>query len=102
MPVYYRVDVRRSEADAWEKRGKYRSVPEAREAARALEAAGSAARIRGPGGHVIAFQTIELGPQGRDLLAQLIEDHPEGRAPGVDVQDALRLLRGEKPSDDDA
>jgi hypothetical protein len=100
VPVYYRVDGRRAETDQWEKLSKHRTVPEAREAAQAFEATGGEARIRGPGGHVITFQSLELGPRGLDALAELIAEHPEGLAPGIDVAEALRILRGGKPPTD--
>jgi len=40
------------------------------------------------------------GGEGRNAMGELIRAYPEGLAPGVSVDDALKLLSGEGPSPD--
>jgi hypothetical protein len=98
MSLPFRAQGRSPDEDNWQKLGRFRTVREAKDVADAFEArTGGEARVRGHAGEIIKFITSELTPEGRERMAKVIRDNPEGLAPGVSVEDALRLLRGEGP-----
>ncbi len=72
-------------------------VREARAAAVAFEASGGQARVMAPGGRPINFVSSEMSQEGRNAAAELIRASPEGLAPGVTIEDALKVLGGEGP-----